>query len=115
MKVLTLKNGNEINFTDTSTIYNLIGVYNTYAEVDDVREQLTAENLVSCEFDNEKYHGIIPVGASVTSEMSGNVTATFTTREMTDVEKINEHLSETDEAVNYLLMKEDEPVDEEEE
>lgn len=104
MKNLKLKDGNVIAFTDNSTIYSLTGVYNTFEEVGDVREQLTPENLVACEFDGVEYHKIIPVGVSATSEMSGNITAVFTTRDMTRDEIIDEQQAEQDDAINFLLM-----------
>ncbi|MBQ6441050.1 MAG: hypothetical protein IJJ13_00455 [Lachnospiraceae bacterium] len=92
MKSLKLKNGEVIQFSDASSIHNLVGVYQTYGEVDGVRAQLTVENLSSCELDEEKFTRIIPVGVSASSDMEGNVTASFATRDMTDIEKIQERL-----------------------
>ena len=106
MKNLKLKDGSVIPFTDSSTIYNLVGVYTTYAEIDHVRVHLTKENMVSCEFDDVKYTAMIPVGVSASSDMSGNITAIFTIRDMTDIEKIQEQQAEQDDAINYLLMNE---------
>ena len=104
MKNLKLKDGSVIPFTDISTIYNLVGVYSTYAEIDSVRAHLTRHNLLVCEFDDVKYEALIPVDVSASSDMDGNITAIFTTREMTDIEKLQEHQSEADDAINFLLM-----------
>lgn len=106
MKNLKLKDGTVIPFTDTSTIYNLVGVYSDYAGVDSVRAHLTRENLISCELDDVKYTAMIPVSVSASSDMSGNITAIFTLRDMTDIEKIQEQQPEQDDAINYLLMNE---------
>lgn len=92
MKSLKLKDGDTIQFSDASNIHNLVGVYTGYAAIDSVREKLTAENLSSCELDEEEYTNIIPVGVTATSEMDGNVTATFATRDLTEIEKINKRL-----------------------
>ena len=92
MKSLKLKNGEVIQFSDASSIHNLVGVYPTYGEVDSVREKLTVENLSSCELDEEEFTRIIPVGVSASSDMDGNVTASFMTRDLTEIEKIQERM-----------------------
>lgn len=102
MKNLKLKDGTVIPFTDTSTIYNLVGVYPQYAGVDSVRAHLTLENLKKCELDDVEYEKIIPVGVSASSDMSGNVTAVFTTREQTDIEKIQDQLSTHEEEITEI-------------
>lgn len=105
MKTLKLHNGEEINFTDTSTIYDLTSVVANASEIDEVRAKLTKANLAECEFDGEEYTLIVPVGMNATSEMTGNITVHFTTRDMTDVEKLQQSQSEQDDAINFLLMQ----------
>lgn len=105
MKSLTLADGTVLEFTDTSTVYSLNGVYATYAEVDAIRPKFTRENLATVTFVDQAYHGLIPVGVSASSDMEGNVTAVFSTREMTDLEKIQEEQSEQNDAINFLLME----------
>lgn len=102
MKNLKLKDGTVIPFTDTSTMYNLVGVYPQYAGVDSVRAHFTQENLTKCEFDDVAYEKIIPVGVSASSDMDGNVTAIFSTREMTDIEKIQEQLETHEEEITEI-------------
>lgn len=104
MKNLKLKDGTIIPFTDTSSIYNLVGVYPDFAGIDSVRVHLTRENLAVCSLDDVRFEALIPVGVSASSEMSGNVTANFSLREMTDIEKIQEQQTEQDDAINFLLM-----------
>lgn len=110
-KNLKLKNGAILSFSDISTIYDLAGVYQTSAELDQIRFQLTKENLVVCEFNGETFRGIIPVGMHAESEMSGDITVHFYTRDMTDLEKIQEDQSDMEDAINYILEK----IDSEEE
>lgn len=105
MKSLTLADGTVLQFTDTSTVYSLIGVYANYAELDSIRPHFTKENLLTCTFGDETYHQLVPVGVSASSDMEGNVTATFSTREMTDLEKIQEEQAEQNDAINFLLME----------
>ena len=102
MKNLKLKDGTVIPFTDTSTIYNLVGVYSNYGGVDPVRVHLTPENLGKCSLDDVEYEKIIPVGVSASSDMDGNVTAIFSTREMTDVEQIQEQLDTHEEEITEI-------------
>ena len=102
MKNLKLKDGTVIPFTDTSTMYNLVGVYPQYSGIDSVRAHLTLENLKKCEFDDVEYEKIIPVGVSASSDMDGNVTAIFSTREMTDIEKMQEQLDTHEEEITEI-------------
>ncbi len=102
MKSLKLKNGEVIQFSDASSIHNLVGVYQTYGEIDSVREKLTLENLSSCELDEEEFTKIIPVGVSASSDMNGNVMANFSTRDQTDIEKINDRLDTHEDEITEI-------------
>lgn len=104
MKILKLKDGTEINFTDASTIHSLVFT-GTLDAIDGIRDDLTKENLSQCNFNATDYADIIPVGVSITADMTGDYTATFTTRDMTDVEKLQETQAEQDDVINYLLMQ----------
>lgn len=106
MKELKLSNGVSFQFSDVSTIYDLVGVYETYAEIDPVREALTIANLKGATLNDEAVTDIIPVGVQINTEsMQGNVEAHFINRDKTDVEKLYETQAEQEEAINYLLME----------
>lgn len=105
MKTLTLKNGDSLNFTDSSTIYDLVTVVNDSSDIDSIRKKLTKENLSACSFNDEDYTLIIPVNIQAsTEEMSGNITVHFITRDMTNVEKLQESQNEQDDVLNYVLF-----------
>ena len=102
MKNLKLKDGSAFSFTDTSTIFDLVGVYAKYEEMDRVRAHLTIENLADCEFNEQHYTDLIPVGVSASSDMEGNITAIFSIREKTDIEKIQDRLATHDDEITEI-------------
>lgn len=105
MKTLTLKNGDSLNFTDSSTIYDLVTVVNDSSDIDSIRKKLTKENLSACSFNDEDYTLIVPINVQAsTEEMGGNITVHFITRDMTDVEKLQESQNEQDDVLNYILL-----------
>lgn len=100
MKTLKLKDGKSYDFTDSSTIYDLVQVVEKFAEIDEVREALTAENLSEATFNEEPVTNILPVGVSVEAGMSGNITVHFENRDKTEIEIWQE---QQDEAINAAL------------
>ncbi len=100
MKQLVLSNGTTLDFTDSSTILNLIQVVPQFADIDAVRDAITIENLDGATFNGEPVENIIPVGVSVSAEMTGNITVTYRSREKTQQEIIDE---EQDAAINMLM------------
>ena len=97
---LVLKDGVTLHFTDTSTIYNLVGVYEDFADIDPIRGEFTVENLDGAIFNGEPVENVIPVGMSVSAGFTGNITVTFNNRAKTQQELIDE---EQDAAINMLM------------
>ena len=100
MKQLVLSNGTTLDFTDSSTIYDLVQVVENFAEIDSVRDELTVENLDGAKFNDEDVVNIVPVGVTVEAQMSGNITVHFVNRDKTAQEIIDE---EQDAAINFLM------------
>lgn len=100
MKQLVLSNGTTLDFTDSSTIYDLVQVVETFAEIDAVRAELTPTNLDGATFNGEAVRNIVSVGVSVEAEMIGNITVHFMFRDKTDIEIWQE---QQDEAINAAL------------
>jgi hypothetical protein len=55
MKNLVLKDGSVIEFIDTSTLSSLVTVVNNFIDVENLRYQLSEDNLSECEFDGGTY------------------------------------------------------------
>lgn len=100
MKQLVLSNGTTLEFTDSSTILNLVQVVPRFSNIDAVRDELTVENLDGATFNGEPVENVIPVGVSVRAEMTGNITVSFNSRAKTQQEIIDE---EQDAAINMLM------------
>ena len=100
MKQLVLTNGTTLDFTDSSTIFNLTQVISSFAEIDDVRPEMTVENLDGATFNGETVENIIPVGLSISAGLTGNITVTYNNRAKTQQELIDE---EQDAAINMLM------------
>lgn len=100
MKQLVLSNGTTLDFTDSSTIYDLVQVVETFAEIDSVREEITEQNLEGATFNEEPVSNVVPVNVWVEAGMTGNITVHFTNRDKTDIEIWQE---QQDEAINAAL------------
>ena len=106
-KVLVFHDGTSAEFTDESTIEDLVTVVASYAEIDALRASFTAENLVGAMFDGEKQDdNLIPVSSSASADVEGNVTVHFYNRFKTDLELLKESQEEQDSAINFLMFGE---------
>lgn len=115
MKILTLKNGVSYNLTDASTIYNCMSVVSSFADIDIIAANMTAENLSVCTFNGVQFRDIIPVNISANRDEAGNITITMINRDKTDTEKLEERQTEAEQALIELAnlitnVPEDEPV-----
>lgn len=115
MKILTLKNGVSFNLTDASTIYNCMSVVSTFADIDVIAANMTAENLSVCTFNGVQFRDIIPVNISANRDEAGNITITMLNRDKTDTEKLEERQTEAEQALIELAnlisnVPEEEPV-----
>lgn len=115
MKILTLKNGVSYNLTDASTIYNCMSVVSSFADIDIIAANMTAENLSVCTFNGVQFRDIIPVNISANRDEAGNITITMINRDKTDTEKLEERQTEAEQALIELAnlitnVPEEEPV-----
>jgi alpha-L-arabinofuranosidase len=115
MKILTLKNGVSYNLTDASTIYNCMSVVSSFADIDIITANMTAENLSVCTFNGVQFRDIIPVNISANRDEAGNITITMINRDKTDTEKLEERQTEAEQALIELAnlianVPEEEPV-----
>lgn len=115
MKILTLKNGVSYNLTDASTIYNCMSVVSSFADIDIIATNMTAENLSVCTFNGVQFRDIIPVNISTNRDESGNITITMINRDKTDTEELEERQAEAEQALIELAnlianVPEEEPV-----
>lgn len=103
-KYLVFRNGNTEEFTDESTITNLFTVVNSYATIDAMQANFTTENFVGATFDGEPIENVIPV-TTVATNTYGNENAilvNFQNRYKTDVEILQEQMTEVQEAIAEL-------------
>lgn len=119
MKILTLKNGVSYNLTDASTIYNCMSVVSSFADIDVIAANMTAENLSVCTFNGVQFRDIIPVNIAANRDEAGNITITMINRDKTDTEKLEERQTEAEQALIELAnlitnVPEEEPVIEDE-
>lgn len=104
MKSLILKNGVALEFTDESTILNLVNVYTGFDDIDSIRPLLTAANLDGATFDGQIVTNVIPVEVTADALAGENVVVHFINRFKTDVEILQETQAQQDDVINYLLM-----------
>ena len=101
-KILVLNNGTSIPFTDESTIYQLTTVFESFAEVDDILENVTTETLKGATFDGELIENIVVVRVYADSDGVGNVIVHVDTRDRSSEEIMNEKILDLELAVAEL-------------
>ena len=97
--ILVLANGHEFQFAAGSRVTDLIGVYEAFSEVDAVRVDLTAENLIGATFNGEVIENVVPDRINASVSDNGLVTAHFINRAKTTEEIMQEQITELQEAV----------------
>lgn len=105
-KYLVFKNGQTEEFTDDSTITNLRTVVNSYAAIDAMQANFYTENMVGATFDGEPIENIVPV-RTVASNLLGEENAievNFQNRYKTDIEILQEQMTEVQEAIAELAQ-----------
>lgn len=97
-KTIKFRDGKTYDFTDSSTVLDCVAVVKTFAELDGIKSEFTADNLKSAEFDGATVQHLVPV--SVQAETDGeNVVAHFNSR-VKSMDEINaEQISELQEAL----------------
>lgn len=101
MSRLVLTNGKSFEFTESSTIYDLVTVVASFAEIDPIRVELTASNLEDATFNDEPVGNIVPSGINVEAATGTDpITVHFMNRDKTSDEIRND---EQDAIINMLL------------
>ena len=105
-KYLVFKNGQTEEFTDESTITNLFTIVNSYAAIDAMQANFTTENMVGAEFDGEPIENIVPVTTVATNQFGeeSTIVVNFQNRYKTDVEILQEQMTEVQEAIAELAQ-----------
>ncbi|MBP5325310.1 MAG: hypothetical protein J6Y86_07445 [Pseudobutyrivibrio sp.] len=100
-KYLVFKNGQTEEFTDESTITNLVTVLTSYAQIDAMLANFYTENFVGATFDGEPIENIIPVTVHAENAFGQehSIVVTFTNRYKTDIELLQDQVVELQEAV----------------
>lgn len=105
MKSLILKNGVALEFTESSTILDLVNVFDNFESIDSIRPLLTADNLDGATFDGEPVSNVIPLYISAQAIDGESVVVHCMNRYKTDVEVLQETQAQQDDVINYLLME----------
>lgn len=101
MSRLVLTNGKSFEFTESSTIYDLVTVVSTFAEIDPIRVELTAANLEEATFKDEPIPNVLPNGITVEAATGEDlIVVHFTNRDKTPDEIRDD---EQDAVINMLL------------
>jgi hypothetical protein len=103
-KYLVFKNGATEEFTDESTILDLYTVVDDYADIDAMQANFYTENMVGATFDGEPIENIVPVETIATNTLGNEdaITVHFHNRYKTDIELLQEQVTELQEAVAEL-------------
>lgn len=104
MKSLILKNGVALEFTDESTIADLVTVVRDFEDLDSIRPLMTAENFDGATLDGVPVANVVPVEVYADAPYEENITVHFINREKSDVEILQETQAQQDDVINYLLM-----------
>ena len=101
-KIYKFADGKTIDFTDSSTALDCVAVVKTFAELDAIRAEFTAENVKGATFDGMAVGHIVPTAITAITD-GDNVTAHFTSR-VKSLDEINaEQISELQEAVAGIV------------
>ena len=95
MKNLVLKDGSVIEFIDTSTLSSLVTVVNNFTDVENLRYQLSEDNLSECEFDGVTYTDVMLKTVIASADAYGNVQVAFymATTETAEIEALKQQIS----------------------
>ena len=95
MKNLVLKDGSVIEFIDTSTLSSLVTVVNNFTDVENLRFQLSEDNLSECEFDGVTYKDVMLKTVIASADAYGSVQVAFymATTETAEIEALKQQLS----------------------
>lgn len=102
--ILILSNGTELQFAAGSTKEHLIGIYDSFAEADVVRNLLTDENLKGASFDGEVLDNVLRYNLSVNSYQDGdNLEVHFYNVLKSEFDIMKEQITELQEALAEIV------------
>lgn len=104
---ITLSNGETIEVENESSKLDFVIRTDSFSEIDAWKDTITEENINGAEMESEKLSDLIFVNVTVTLE-EHNLRTDFLFREKTENEVLKDRLAEAEEAINYLLMGENE-------
>ena len=109
MKVLRLKDGTCIQFTNNSSINNLITVVSTFDVIESLRTSLSQDNLSECNFDGKDYTDILLNSVSAFANDYGNVQTTFSMKSSSDaeIEELKQKVQELTDENKELIKRND--------
>lgn len=99
MKELVLNDNTKLQFTDNSSILDLITVVKSFKEVDNLKSNFTEDNLNGGTFDGELIEHIVPVEVRAVGKLDGNVEVHFINRAKSHDEIVDEQLEELQSAI----------------
>lgn len=97
---LIFADGSAIQFAAGSSIHDFIGVYSSFAEVDDVRTRMTERNLKGATFNGETIDNIIPDHIKIIdAKYSENIEVHFICQERSTIEILQDQITELQKAL----------------
>ena len=97
--ILKFVDGTEIEFAAGSTITDLIGVYDTFSEIDAVWSKMTEENLRGATFNGKAYENLAPYMVDIPGVTSGSIEVHFRLTSKGAIEILNEQIAELQQAL----------------
>ena len=101
-KLLTFADGSTMWVSDQSTPTDIVAVFGSGEAAGEAWEKFTRENLRRGSLGDVAFTGLIPTGMSGTVDGNGNATVHYTAREKTEMEILQEQVTETQEAIAEL-------------
>lgn len=92
-KFLTFNDGASIEVLEASTIYDVIIIFSSLAEMVPVWDLFTTENMVHGYIGNQEFTNIVPLDADLIRDSSGRIIARFESRDKTNIEVAKEEIN----------------------
>lgn len=92
-KFLTFSDGSQLEVCESSTIYNVLVVFNNPHDAVDAWDLFTRENLSHGYIGLDEFTDIVPLDLDMIKDENGIVIARFESRDKTEMEKIKEEIN----------------------
>lgn len=103
-KVLTFTDGSTLDVTDASTVYDVVCVFATSAEMASAWDMFTEASLVSVKLGDEEFSNLLPVSMNAEKDENGNITVHYINRDKTDIELLQDEQEIQNDAIDALIM-----------